>query len=99
MEQCLHFESTFFSDLAGSSSSSGPRTPPSFRQLKNFLAGLRRAKAAGKVLGRPTANVRLARVQELRQRGLSLREIADKTGVSTMTAQRLLKRGGAAAVR
>jgi DNA invertase Pin-like site-specific DNA recombinase len=69
------------------------------RLSERVVAGLSRARAAGKVLGRPTAKVRLARVQELRQRGLSLREIADKTGVSTMTAQRLLKRGGAAALR
>jgi DNA invertase Pin-like site-specific DNA recombinase len=66
------------------------------RLSERVVAGLGRARAAGKILGRPTANVRLARVQELRGRGLSLREIADKTGVSTMTAQRLLKRGGAA---
>ena len=36
-------------------------------------------------------------MQELRERGLSLREIADKTGVSTLTAQLLLERSGAVA--
>lgn len=54
------------------------------------MAGLSRARAAGTVLGRRTANVRLARVQELRERGLSLRQIADNTGVSTMAVQRML---------
>jgi DNA invertase Pin-like site-specific DNA recombinase len=67
------------------------------RISERVQAGLARAKAQGRILGRPPANVRLARVQELRARGFSLREIADKTGVSTMTAQRLLKRSGAVA--
>ena len=60
------------------------------RLSERVVAGLSRARAAGKVLGRPTANVRLERVQELRERGLSLREIAGKTGVSVMTVQRIL---------
>lgn len=67
------------------------------RLSERVVAGLSRARAAGKVRGRPAANVRLARVQELRERGFSLRKIADKTGVSTMTAQRLLKRSAALA--
>jgi DNA invertase Pin-like site-specific DNA recombinase len=51
---------------------------------------LNRARAAGKVLGRPVAAVRLERVRELRDGGLSLRRIAAQTGVSAMTVQRLL---------
>jgi DNA invertase Pin-like site-specific DNA recombinase len=65
------------------------------RLSERAVAGLSRARAVGKVLGRSTANVRPARVLALRKRGLSMRNIADKTGVSTMTAQRLLRRSGA----
>lgn len=61
------------------------------RLSERVVAGLSRARAAGKVLGRPTANVRPARVRELRERGLSLREIANEIGVSAMTVQRSLK--------
>jgi DNA invertase Pin-like site-specific DNA recombinase len=46
------------------------------------LAGLRRAKKAGKVLGRPAATVDLAKVQKRRARGESLRAIASDLGVS-----------------
>ena len=46
------------------------------------LAGLMRAKKAGKVLGRPPATVDLAKVQKRRARGESLRAIASDLGVS-----------------
>lgn len=46
------------------------------------LAGLMRAKKAGKVLGRPAATVDLAKVQKRRARGESLRAIASDLGVS-----------------
>jgi DNA invertase Pin-like site-specific DNA recombinase len=53
-------------------------------------AGLRRARAQGKHLGRPHAAVRPERVRSLRDRGLSMRQIASETGVSAMTVQRIL---------
>jgi DNA invertase Pin-like site-specific DNA recombinase len=43
-----------------------------------------------KVLGRPKAKVRTERVLDLKKRGFSTREIAAETGVSAMTAQRIL---------
>jgi transcriptional regulator with XRE-family HTH domain len=49
------------------------------------------------VLGRPKAAVRSERVLALRERGLSMRDIANQTGVSVMTIQRILKDGESAA--
>src|SRR4029434_5251133 len=60
------------------------------RLSERVQAGLRRAKAQGKVLGRARAAVRPERVRSLRTRGLSIRKIAAETGVSTMTVQRIL---------
>jgi DNA invertase Pin-like site-specific DNA recombinase len=60
------------------------------RIQERVQAGLARARAQGKTLGRPKANVRHERVRTLRERGLSLRAIAEQTGVSAMTVQRLL---------
>ncbi len=67
------------------------------RIQERVQAGLARARAQGKTLGRPKAAVRTQRVQILRERGLSLREIAEQTGVSAMTVQRILKENGAVA--
>jgi DNA invertase Pin-like site-specific DNA recombinase len=60
------------------------------RLSERVQAGLSRARAQGKVLGRPRAVVRLERVLRLKQRGLSIRKIARGTGVSAMTVQRIL---------
>src|SRR6516225_7551256 len=60
------------------------------RLSERVQAGLSRARAQGKVLGRPKAAVRPERVLRLRGRGLSIRQIATETGVSTMTVQRIL---------
>jgi DNA invertase Pin-like site-specific DNA recombinase len=60
------------------------------RLSERVQAGLSRARAQGKVLGRPRAAVRPERVLRLRNRGLSIRQIATETGVSTMTVQRIL---------
>jgi DNA invertase Pin-like site-specific DNA recombinase len=46
------------------------------------LAGLHRARKAGKVLGRPTADVDMAKVEKRRAKGESLRSIASDLGVS-----------------
>ena len=53
-------------------------------------SGLERARSQGKVLGRPRVVVDRSRIARLRDQGLSLREIAEKTGKSTMTIQRAL---------
>jgi DNA invertase Pin-like site-specific DNA recombinase len=66
-------------------------------EAERAQAGLSRARAQGKVLGWPRVAVRAERVLALRQRGLSIRQIAEELGISAMTAQRLLKAGGAAA--
>jgi DNA invertase Pin-like site-specific DNA recombinase len=60
------------------------------RLSERVQAGLSRARAQGKVLGRPKAAVRPQRVQQLRRRGLALRQIAAETGISAMTVQRIL---------
>jgi DNA invertase Pin-like site-specific DNA recombinase len=60
------------------------------RLSERVHAGLNRAKAQGKVLGRPKASVRPERVLLLKKRGLSTRAIATETGVSAMTVHRIL---------
>lgn len=67
------------------------------RLSERVHAGLNRARAQGKTLGRPKASVRPQRVLALRVNGLSLRAIAAETGVSVMTVQRLLKEAESAA--
>jgi DNA invertase Pin-like site-specific DNA recombinase len=62
------------------------------RLSERVQAGLSRARAQGKVLGRPHAAVRPDRVLALRAKGLSLRAIATETGVSCMTAHRILQK-------
>ncbi len=61
------------------------------RMSERVQAGLGRARAQGKILGRPKAAVRTERVLALSAKGLTLRGIAEHTGVSAMTAQRILK--------
>jgi DNA invertase Pin-like site-specific DNA recombinase len=60
------------------------------RLSERVQAGLSRARALGKALGRPRAAVRSERVLQLREKGLSIREIAAQTGVSAMTVQRIV---------
>jgi DNA invertase Pin-like site-specific DNA recombinase len=73
------------------------------RIVDRTVAGMNRARKAGKHLGRPFAesaaveggkakHVRLERVQELHAKGLSLRQIAEETGISFMTVGRMLRR-------
>ena len=61
------------------------------RLSERVQAGLSRARAQGKVLGRPKAAVRPERVLALPDRGLSLRAIAAETGLSFMTVQRIVQ--------
>ena len=54
-------------------------------------AGLRNAKAKGKKLGRPRADVDPTQVEVMRASGSSWREIAEKLGVGLGTVHRTLK--------
>jgi DNA invertase Pin-like site-specific DNA recombinase len=54
-------------------------------------AGLRRARRAGKVLGRPRVDVDVKRLRTLQEQGLSLRQIAAKTRLSLSTVARSLQ--------
>ena len=67
------------------------------RISERVQAGLNRARAQGKKLGRPQAAVRTERVLAFRSQGLSIRQIGLETGVSFMTVQRILKANGGAA--
>ncbi len=53
-------------------------------------AGLRRAKENGKKLGRPSVQVDVEKVLQMRAEGLSLRAIAKETGVSRTTVSDVL---------
>ena len=53
-------------------------------------AGLARARAAGKKLGRPKAQVDVARARALRESGMSLRAVAKELGVATSVLFRAL---------
>jgi DNA-binding NarL/FixJ family response regulator len=77
----------------GSSSARGPRgaKQENIRLSERVHAGLSRARAQGKTLGRPKAAVRPERVLAMRAKGLSLRAIAAETGVSVMTVQRIVE--------
>lgn len=55
-------------------------------------SGLNRAKSQGKRLGRKPVGVDMNRVAAMRSEGLSIREVAQATGVSVGTIHRLLAR-------
>jgi DNA invertase Pin-like site-specific DNA recombinase len=61
------------------------------RMSSRIRSGLARAKADGKVLGRPRAVLDRDKLAAMREKGMTLREIALVTGKSAMTIQRLLK--------
>ena len=61
--------------------------------LKRVVMGLQRAKAQGKILGRPKVSVDLQQLRELRSEGLSLRAIAKRFGVSHPTILAALNGG------
>jgi len=55
-------------------------------------SGMRRAKAAGKCVGRPKAHVSVRRVTDLRRQGLTWGQTATRLGVSESTVRRAIKR-------
>jgi DNA invertase Pin-like site-specific DNA recombinase len=58
---------------------------------ERVILGLKRAKLAGKKLGRPKLNLNKEIVLKLRQQGKSLREIGKTLNISRMTISRALK--------
>lgn len=62
------------------------------RTSEAIRAGQARARAAGKQIGRPGAVFRRDLVAEFRRQGLSLREIARRTGVGVGTVRRACRR-------
>lgn len=56
--------------------------------IERTQAGLKRAKAEGKVLGRPAALGTTAAVQELKQQKFSQAQVAAKLGISLPTVKR-----------
>lgn len=61
------------------------------RLIERTRAGLDRARAQGKVIGRPRARIDLAKAVALRDGGLGLREAAVKLGVGASTLSRALR--------
>jgi len=59
--------------------------------IDRVLAGMRRAKAQGKHIGRPPANIDVARALELKAKGISLREIGRFLGVSHAKVHAVIK--------
>ena len=56
-------------------------------------AGLRNARAKGKILGRPKCDVNPSEVRRLRAQGASWKVIGEKTGVSATTAYYAARKG------
>jgi DNA invertase Pin-like site-specific DNA recombinase len=65
--------------------------------IERTKAGLARARAQGKRLGRPRASLDRARMLELRAQGLGYRRIGDELGVSHQTVKNRLRNEGAIA--
>lgn len=62
--------------------------------IERVRAGMARAKAEGKKIGRPPRHVNLEEIRHLRDQGLSIRQIARRTGVPHSTvAKRLMPSG------
>jgi DNA invertase Pin-like site-specific DNA recombinase len=55
-----------------------------------MVESLRNARAKGKRLGRPRVSVSAAKIRELREAGLTLRDIAMRCSVSKTTVIRAL---------
>jgi len=68
------------------------------RLSERTIAGLERAKAHGRVGGRPKIedNVKIVKaLYNLREQGMSIRQIAAELGLSTGTVQKLVKQKAA----
>jgi DNA invertase Pin-like site-specific DNA recombinase len=61
------------------------------RLIERTRAGLKRAKAEGKTLGRPKLVVDRARLSALREKGMTIREIAEGMGCSTGFVHKTLR--------
>jgi DNA invertase Pin-like site-specific DNA recombinase len=61
------------------------------RLSERVVAGLRRAKREGKVLGRKRTILDREKIRAMHDRGESLRQIASKTGVSKSLVANVLK--------
>jgi DNA invertase Pin-like site-specific DNA recombinase len=59
--------------------------------VERVKAGLNRARAEGKSLGRPKAQVDMDKLVAMRREGLSLRDIGQKAGLGKSTVGRLLE--------
>jgi len=57
------------------------------------IDGLEKARRSGKKLGRPRIKLDLQKVRELREQGMSIRQIDNELGVSHSTVLRALKGG------
>ncbi|HLW81146.1 MAG TPA: recombinase family protein [Candidatus Acidoferrales bacterium] len=62
------------------------------RISERTIAGLQRARAAGKILGRPRREVDVAKIRRLRRSGKSWREVARAMGVNSATCFYRLRR-------
>jgi DNA invertase Pin-like site-specific DNA recombinase len=58
---------------------------------ERVVAGIEAARKRGKKLGRPRVAVDVGRVRELRDAGLSWREVSRKMGVPLTTLRRAIK--------
>ena len=66
---------------------------------ERVMVGLARAKAEGKVLGRPTVGAAVElKVRDLRKGGVGIRKIASKLGIGVSTVQRVVNGGAVKAV-
>jgi len=59
--------------------------------VERVKAGLRKAKATGRQLGRPRVDVDVDRIARLRVQGRAWTEIARELGIGKGTAQRALR--------
>jgi DNA invertase Pin-like site-specific DNA recombinase len=60
---------------------------------ERIKGGLRKARANGKRLGRPTGDIDINKVIEYKEQGRSIREIAKEMGIHRSKVERTLKMG------